>query len=1227
VHARCGNREPIAVADPEPVIDRVPNYQIEGVLGAGGFGIVVRARAATGEVVAIKLAHADREARARLVREIEILGAVGPPWVPKLIGHGTSEGGLSFVVMERLDTPTLADHMARAVGPLDAADIERLIRPLLATLAALHDRGIVHRDLKPENIFVSDARAVLIDFGLARIEARHDSLTGGALGAGTPIYSAPEQIAGTAASPATDVYALGVILYELAVGHPPFFGSDAEVRVAAQSHRPRRPRDFAAISAELETAILDCLAKDPCRRPTLRDLAQRLKPSVATTASDATAPRVAGGRSRLACSVLLFEATGAQAEIRDILARHSGDVVGIVDGIWAAVFSPADGARPAARARAAEAALIGGGLATRSALDRRELATRTRADGSRQILGNVHDGAQARLDAAGTGAIAIPTHTSSSDVATGTFVDFDPHVRLAPFVGRAGVIGQLVAGAVDALQTGPARLAVVVGDHGVGCTRLARELAAALAGADAHVLALALRELPAGSMESYRRVATAVDPDVLAGALGSSDGDAQVLADVLGGPAAPEVIARLRATPNAYRGAAGRGLAHTLVAASTRQPLILIVDDAHLADPATLDAFRIASEHAAPLWICLLSHRPLLDAPAIALPPLVAADAATLARVLLEPAIDIPEAALGKLIARAGGNPRDLAAICRVLHASGAIRRRSRGGDHYLETDALDDRLADGDWIERHEIASLGPALRDHAAALALLVPGFTADDCAGIFDRLAVDTFPLDPRIALDRLRQRSVLEGATTMQFSSGAIREALAASLVPERARLVHAAAAAHFQSQLDGALDHAVLSRIVPHVAAIGDRESAAELLVTLADHVTNQHDYLSAESLYGRALELLASAAPALELRACRGRALMRHRLGRYEASIADTERACELARASGDRLLEADLLLDEATALDWMGEIPRSAARLAEASALLDDDAPARLRVRRLVAEGRSLWRSVGGLAAIDALERAVAEAEPLGDAAYEDLIAALVMLVQLLPSADRLDETERIAGRAIEICEQRGDRLHLLATLGNRQVVSLRRGLPDRAIADLERAAAIGGELGMPIARYRCRLGLADIHRQLGNLSAARRDAELAREVEIRGSAAGTQQTAAFLLLQIAAHEDRTVARTLLASLSREGLPDEVHVFDAIALALADTDDNAAWDRLLADARTNVPEVLADLIEHRAVAAYRRGEHDAARSHLEAALDAAREHEPIAIARLERTLAAWRPS
>jgi serine/threonine protein kinase len=254
--------------------EAIGNYVAVEEIGAGGMGFVLRAVHPTiGKRVAIKVLHAssatDDEARQRLLREAQIVNRIPSDGVPKVTDAGVLADGRPYLVMELLAGRSLGKRLD-AEGRIPLPDVCRLLLEMLDVLDAAHRHNVVHRDLKPENVFLTTSgRVVVLDFGIAKLlDASGDArLTNTGATIGTPAYMAPEQIKGGVVDARTDLYATGVVLYEMLVGRRPFVGSDFMVLSAHVDQRPESPRaSFPEIPLELESIVLTALAKDPAQR-------------------------------------------------------------------------------------------------------------------------------------------------------------------------------------------------------------------------------------------------------------------------------------------------------------------------------------------------------------------------------------------------------------------------------------------------------------------------------------------------------------------------------------------------------------------------------------------------------------------------------------------------------------------------------------------------------------------------------------------------------------------------------------------------------------------------------------------------------------------------------------------------------------------------------------------------------------------------------------------------
>ncbi|MGV9375370.1 serine/threonine-protein kinase [Nonomuraea sp. NPDC003707] len=244
-------------------------YTLSGRLGEGGQGVVYLAHTAAGEPVAVKLlSTGDQQTRARLARELDALEGIASFCTARVLDV-SADGPRPFVVSEFVDGPSLADRV-RERGPLRGGDLERLAVGTATALAAIHAAGIVHRDFKPANVLLGPDGPRVVDFGIARAEGAA-TMTSGLIG--TPAYLAPEQISGSPASPASDVFAWASSMLFAATGTSPF-GADT---VPAVLHRVLHAEpDLSPLPPRLRGVIASCLAKEPSRRPTAQQLMMSL---------------------------------------------------------------------------------------------------------------------------------------------------------------------------------------------------------------------------------------------------------------------------------------------------------------------------------------------------------------------------------------------------------------------------------------------------------------------------------------------------------------------------------------------------------------------------------------------------------------------------------------------------------------------------------------------------------------------------------------------------------------------------------------------------------------------------------------------------------------------------------------------------------------------------------------------------------------------------------------
>jgi tetratricopeptide (TPR) repeat protein len=280
-------------------------YRIERELGAGGMATVYVAEDLRHHrLVAVKVLRPDLAASLgaeRFLREIEIAARLQHPHILPLHDSG-SAGDVLFYVMPLVEGQSLRERLVKG-GALSIEEATRIIREVADALAYSHRHGVVHRDIKPENILLSSGHALVTDFGVAKAVSDSQAasnLTGTGVSLGTTTYMAPEQ---ATADPATDhradIYALGVMAYEILVGQPPFTGNPQQVLAG---HLTRRPETLSAhrstVPPALEAIVMRCLEKTAADRPQSADEVLRALDSIATTSQVTAAAAIAAPKAR-----------------------------------------------------------------------------------------------------------------------------------------------------------------------------------------------------------------------------------------------------------------------------------------------------------------------------------------------------------------------------------------------------------------------------------------------------------------------------------------------------------------------------------------------------------------------------------------------------------------------------------------------------------------------------------------------------------------------------------------------------------------------------------------------------------------------------------------------------------------------------------------------------------------------------------------------------------------
>ena len=288
------------------------------LLGEGGFAAVFRAHDnALGRDVAVKVLDLhvapSPSLAERFLREAQTVARLEHPNIVPIYKVG-GQGKILYIIMRWVDGPSLGTLLRPPRRPISAGDAARITRQVADALAYAHERGIVHRDIKPDNVLLDQTGHVLVtDFGIAKAAEEAKSAAAGPLTTegmilGTPHYMSPEQAAGERLDGRSDIYSLGVVLYHILAGAPPFDGESAQAILAKHLTAPPPPmrshrRD---VPADLVVVLDRMLAKDPARRfATAAEVSRALVAALPTAAHDEVKAPVGRRVARMAFKSLL----------------------------------------------------------------------------------------------------------------------------------------------------------------------------------------------------------------------------------------------------------------------------------------------------------------------------------------------------------------------------------------------------------------------------------------------------------------------------------------------------------------------------------------------------------------------------------------------------------------------------------------------------------------------------------------------------------------------------------------------------------------------------------------------------------------------------------------------------------------------------------------------------------------------------------------------------------
>jgi tetratricopeptide (TPR) repeat protein len=812
-----------------------------------------------------------------------------------------------------------------------------------------------------------------------------------------------------------------------------------------------------------------------------------------------------------------------------------------------------------------------------------------------------------------------------------------PEIEGFNFHGRMPLLQELEREAQEAWSRHTPTLTAVIGEPGYGKTRILTELSTRLsrlpgvqllrieAGADPEQSAT-LRSLLRGCLGLPASALTAAEVhEKCESWLASSERKEELwraVAVTLGGSSEAGLdTAQQLSIPGETRHLVAKAIALALQHRCKLGPVAVLLDDAHLADPSTLDALEIATleEGNLPLLI-LITALPALDSlrPFLgdrsgarfrhSIGPLEPAAARALLLELLRPVDFVPESVLAHLEQSAQGVPRLLVEVVHALRLSGAIRAQPGKTAWYIAADELLHSSATPLYqrLAKRILLSLSTPLQALASLCAVIGKDVDLEEVRGVQLVLATSAGThgidsgLDPRIGLERLAHAGLIKhvGGNKFEFGHPQLQQAMESLTSPTVRLQLHRAI---YQFHSSRSSSNVSLPKLARHAAACGARAQAFDAYSQLAELARREHRYVEADQFYTAAQGHLGEADEEPRCRVLSGRGKVRYRMQRFNDAVSDLVSARKIAEQSGNLLQRLDLLLEEATVWDWLGEYQHSSELTDAAVALSKQVDDSVLAARCQLAQGRQYFRIDQHSKAEEALRRAASQAKTLHD--DECLTIALLLKGLTLAFLDRYDDSEEDFQQVIKLAESRGDHFHLGTAYINRVFLWVKRGSIHRAVADLQQAIHLSRELGYVQIERTASYNLAECLHWMGRDNEALPLALRADELMRRFFSDHPQPDALLVVRILATQGNLDEARKHLARLEASSAADRfganLRVLHRLAKLLVhrpqtideatEEDGKDVWSQLVEDARTCcIHDEIMEVLWHAARVALR---------------------------------------